>query len=159
MKSKIVSLKDFIEEYLIKQIGEIKDSYPYLACILMSVGLELLGKSINHRPWTESGYSRTDFNTAIRELPKYASLDLYDNLRCNMAHSMRVDSIILTNNAGKYADLPVSDFYADFRKLCLRVAGGEFPNQTSPSEEFFRVEEDELGNAVSGTTKSFIAKK
>lgn len=38
------TVKEFIKEYLIDQIGEIKENYPYFAFLLMSVGIEFLGE-------------------------------------------------------------------------------------------------------------------
>lgn len=59
---------EFIENSLIVEIGRIKDDYPYWAFLLMSVGIEFLGRILNKRSDEDSGKSKYDFCYAIHNI-------------------------------------------------------------------------------------------
>ena len=60
--------KEFIREYLIGKIGKLKDSEPYIAFLMMSIGIEFLGKCLNDKhDWDVSNMSESDFNLAIAD--------------------------------------------------------------------------------------------
>ena len=90
--SEDVSVRKFIEDYLITQIGEIKPKYPYFAFLLMSVGIEFLGKCQNDYDWDDFSRIKPNENfdngLKIYPLKKYVTTGLYDKLRNGFAHAL-----------------------------------------------------------------------
>ena len=121
-QSKVIkkSAKEFIKEYLIGKIGKLKDSEPYIAFLMMSIGIEFLGKCLNDKhDWDISNMSESDFNLAIgslKSLSKYQGWGLYHKLRCGLAHTMMVKSGLWIKNKGTSTSTCVSceEFYNDF---------------------------------------------
>lgn len=57
---KEVSLNDFLKDTII-QFGEIKDKYPYYAFLLISDGIEFLGKCIYKDNFLSSNKNKKNF--------------------------------------------------------------------------------------------------
>ena len=128
--SKVITARDFISEYLIDQIGKIKDTYPYFAFLLMAVGIEFLGKCLNEPKddWKGTKSPEVYFNDGLRLLDIYEDikdLDLYHILRCGMVHSLLTDnSLKLSDKSGGEPSISCKDFYESFRKACQKVLEG-----------------------------------
>ena len=135
-----VSARKFIENYLITRIGEIKNSQPYFAFILMAVGIEFLGRCQSTNDWNDTKNPKTYFNCglAVPPLCQYAKKypDLYHQLRCGLAHAYRPDGIILSNKGG-VGDINCDDFYADFVAACKNVLDDKAPQKVRNLDEFF----------------------
>lgn len=117
------SVKEFIKEYLIDQIGEIKENYPYFAFLLMSVGIEFLGKCQSSDDWNEPGNSRRDFDNGleIKPLDEYKHFDLYTNLRCGLAHALLTKGQLVLSDKGEKSAINCDEFYKKFKKACEQV--------------------------------------
>lgn len=159
--SKDVTVKDFIEKYLIDEIGAIKDEHPYLAFLSMAVGIEFLGKCCNHfTDWNKGGQSRNDFNGGMR-IPslndtKYAGMDLYSELRCGLAHSLLTKGdLCLTNQASVNGAIGCDEFYQDFVAACREVLDGKVQMPVKKlTDVFFTVTDDGQGNSITGVTST-----
>ena len=64
--------KDFIKKVLIKEVGELVESKPYIAFALMAIGIEFLGKclDVKQQDWNK-GSSKKNFNKAIDTLDAF----------------------------------------------------------------------------------------
>jgi len=63
--------KEFIQQVLIDEVGEIHLKYPYISFATMAIGIEFLGKCLNsHDDWNYyvSGVPKQDFERAINQL-------------------------------------------------------------------------------------------
>lgn len=156
-------VKEFIEDYLIKQIGEIKDRYPYFAFLLMAVGIEFLGKCLNKfEKWDELGHAKDDFNLGLEQFPdKYKKLSLYEDLRCGMAHSFQPNNGLKISNVGGNDSTCIScdEFYIAFKTACEKVSSGEVPMpKKNLYGDFLEVCEDGL-QSISGATQNDVSVK
>lgn len=127
MKSKkAVSVRQFINEYLIGHIGTIKDQQPYFAFVLMAIGIEFLGKCLNkYSNWNyySKGQPARDFKRGMQLTPlkRYIKLDLYHKLRCGLAHSLLTDGgLTLSDESGVNA-ISCKQFFQDFEAACKEV--------------------------------------
>ena len=126
--TKDITVREFIKEYLIDQIGEIKEKYPYLAFLLMSVGIEFLGKCQSSDDWNANkSNSKQDFGKGlnIKPLDVYKNLDLYKNLRCGLAHSLLTKGQLALSNKGEKSAINCDEFYEKFKEACEQVINGK----------------------------------
>lgn len=96
--------KEFIQECLIKDIGEIvRNKQYYHAFALISIGIEFLGKCLHTHDIYMNGFSSQDFKKALKHyqsLKKYQTVPkLYVNLRCGLLHAF------LPKNGVKLTDI------------------------------------------------------
>lgn len=120
-----VTVREFIQNYLIDQIGDIKDRHPYFAFLLMAVGIEFLGKCQNSHDWDDYGkvgpYKNFEKGLTIGPLQKYINRGLYGTLRNGLAHALLIKQGIKVSQ-GDYPNALNSDtFYADFKEACESV--------------------------------------
>ena len=101
-EQKEVSVRQYIEEYIMRSVEELVDRDQYLPAFLMiSCGIEFLGKCIGSRPFRDRGYKGNNFKNALAgfsSLNKYkinSSVDIYKNLRCGIVHSLLPDNRIM----------------------------------------------------------------
>jgi len=127
--------KSFISQVLIEEIGNISISNVYLSFVLISIGIEFLGKCIDDgtSDWSTSGKSEIHFNLAISELmPMYRPYNLYRLLRCGLSHSLapqdglalsesKNNTIHLTIKSDGTLVLNIENFYNDFKNACMIV--------------------------------------
>ena len=108
----IMTKNEFIETSLIAEIGRIKDVYPYWAFLLMSVGIEFLGRILNKRSDEDNGSSKYDFCYAIHNidaLKEYREYTSTPHINSNGKLSYDFPSKILLKSD------PKKDFYAQLR--------------------------------------------
>jgi len=154
-----ITAKEFIKRVLIKEIGEVVKSHPWLGFVLISSGIEFLGKCIdtkNPTDWNKPGQSGPNFRDAInsldafskyRDLLKRKDIDLYAELRCGLVHSFAPNSkgaIIGLSHGNK--ELPskidgtgninfnADELYEDFKLACEFVIGQTYPNPNKMNE-------------------------
>jgi hypothetical protein len=137
-----MTAREFIKVFFIAQVGQIVDAIPYMAFMVMGIGVEFLGKCIHSAKITADSGSRIRFEEAINTIQafsKYKCLvgannpfDLYNTLRCGLAHaavpkyeititSKNEKPHMETDSSGKRMNLACEDFYTDFRNACEEV--------------------------------------
>lgn len=121
-----ISVRQFIQEYLIDDIGETVKKFPYFAFLLMSVGIEFLGKCQNSYDWDDynSNISPKDnFNNGLKigPLKRYANMDLCNKLRNGLAHALLIKQGIKVSQGDSSDALNSDTFYADFKEACESV--------------------------------------
>ena len=141
---KELSSKEFIQKVFIEETGKlVTHGFYHFAFVIMAQGLETLGSFLDSKPLKARDQSKLRFSHAINRLmPKeYAPLNnnhrLYDQLRASLAHTFTVSRhTYLTSKSDKdYGErhlseidgkliLVVENFYADFKKACLRLFEG-----------------------------------
>lgn len=149
-----MTTKDFIQNVLINEIGQIVTNHPFLSFTLICVGIELLGMCMNGKPkWGSSGKYGKDFKAGIDLMPdKYQNIKqkLYDDLRNGMAHYLSPKSFIL----GEYKNVNISyddhlkthqniiivdHLYEDFVIACEKVLEKEFSENDKVNKDFLYV--------------------
>ena len=145
-----MTLKGYINQYLIEEIKAIQDSnHHYLSFFLISSGIELLGACIdkNQNFWKENR-SRKRFDMCIQKLfptdyHQYNNRDskyyIYSDLRCGLLHSTLPKKnleLIQQKEAKQYhlnhlqvcevrgnkrLILVSEDFYKDFKNACNKL--------------------------------------
>nr|MBQ5604218.1 hypothetical protein [Bacteroidales bacterium] len=127
METKDITVREFIKNYLIVQIGEIKNNHPYFAFLLMAVGIEFLGKCQNSYDWDDSKekikpYENFENGLQLGPLKKYANIKgLYDKLRNGLAHALLIKQGIKVSQGDSPNALNSDTFYADFKEACESV--------------------------------------
>jgi len=151
-----IKANDFIQIVLIKEIGELSDSHPYISFILMGIGIEFLGKCIDSSltEWN-SGSSKPVFENAIKTIPslkKYetylTSHQMYSSFRCGLAHAVSPKVQITLSSKQQMAhlvetngrlNLKVEDFYNDFKEACNYVIIQTYPSGDKMNEDFLEL--------------------
>lgn len=150
-----MNAKEFIQIELIDGIGEIIESRPFLACIVMSAGIEFLGKCLDiQKGWNDKDPERY-FNDAISNLfpkdyQKANSNDLYHMLRCGMIHSCMPDSKLALSADGnnfrtevigqtERTIISVKALYGDFVNACQSVINDASIN-VKTAVDFYTIE-------------------
>jgi len=157
-----MSVKNFIETVFVHQVGELVQTHPYLAFIVMASGIELLGKCLRANSFEEKGVSRNRFEEAIQNLQAFTpyrglvgknnQTDLYASFRCGLAHVMVPNSRITLSSKnemkhlqvhgnGKRVNLRCEDFYEDFKKACAELFNMSGDIQRKLSQPFLSVPE------------------
>ena len=135
-----ISVRQFIQEYLIDDIGNIVKTHPYFAFLLMAVGIEFLGRCQSTNAWNDRHKPSVYFDDgfAVPPLCQYTKNypDLYHKLRCGLAHAYRPDGIILSNEGGA-GDISCDDFYANFVAACKNVLDDKAPKKVRNLDEFY----------------------
>lgn len=165
-QSKVIkkSGKEFIREYLIDKIEKLKDSDPYIAFLMMSIGIEFLGKCLNKKKkWDTEDRSKKDFNLAIsslNSLNKYQGWDLYHKLRCGLAHTMMVKSGLEIKDKGTSTSTCVSceGFYNDFKAACEEVMNMSLPVKNLDAD-YLVIKEEGGASATGSTAATYSIKK
>ena len=156
MQEKTYTVQEFIEECLIADIGKLKSEYPYFAFLLLATGIEFLGKCQNNNAdWQTTGQSESDFNTGLSLFPpKYQGMDLYNNLRCGLAHAFIPDKgLRLSDVKGQdNTVLSCEEFYDDFKAACNKVLSGQVAMPVKKLSDPFMVVKDDGEIGTSGGT-------
>lgn len=169
-----MTAKNFIETLFVHQVGEIVPTQPYIAFMIMGIGIEFLGKCLNPGEFDEERVSRIRFEEAISQisaLSKYRGLigkdskfDLYSSLRCGLAHvaapkypitlssKNEMPHLELHDN-GNRINLKCEDFYIDFRQACEEVINMSAQVEQKLSQPFLSIpdtpiETDKLPTAI-----------
>lgn len=178
-----LSTKNFIKTVFIEQLKGIIDyPLPYHAFMIMSIGIEFLGKCLktDQSIWHTKarGESPDSFKKAIREIPslkKYEpyleKYDLYDGLRCGLLHSAQPGvRITLSSEANsknetghlvedkqfgiERINFKCEEFYADFKEACEWVIEQEYEADDKMNGDFLDVPDWLPSNLYSGENSS-----
>jgi hypothetical protein len=151
--------KEFIKQVFINEVADLVENHPYLAFMIMGIGIELLGKSISseHSDWDVEGKSRSSFEKAVKtlsSLKKYEPYldkkghDLYGSLRCGLAHSAKPKYGITLSSKNEAANLfeyggrvnlRCEDFYSDFKAACEEVISMNFTGNDKMNNGFLTI--------------------
>jgi len=131
--------KQFIQNFLINEIGEIHTNHSYISFAIMAIGIEFLGKCLNEcEDWNKGGRCEKDFDKAINSLNSFSSYrpllkshNLWDSLRNGFLHSFVPKNTIrlsskdeaghLQNISPTQINIKCENFYADFKGACEEV--------------------------------------
>jgi len=149
--------KDFIKTCLVDELASMIDEHPYISFIIIGIGIEFLGKSINNnlKDWNVRRRSKKDFEEAIINIPslqKYTPYltthDLYGSLRCGLAHAVSPKFKItlsskhemghMIEDSGRL-NLKIEDFYQDFKLACEYVINRTYLPDDKMNEDFLQV--------------------
>ena len=158
-----ITVKQFIENYLIRDIALVKKDYPYFAFLLMAVGFEFLGKCQSEDDWNHQNpqyYFENGFQlTELAE--RYRDLDLYHNLRCGLVHSLLIKDRISLSDKGNdsLSDSIIScdEFYEHFKSACEKVLNGEVEIRKDLNSTFFPVSTINSSSVTGSTQTNIVA--
>ena len=162
METNDITVREFINDYLIKQIGEIKDKQPYFAFVLMAVGIEFLGQCQNDKTKFNSGNSKDNYQLGLSISPldddKYSKL--YENMRCGLTHSLITKGGLTLSNKESDGSISCEDFYNDFVAACNEVLSGSVPMPKKNLNDIFFVETiSDDGSSTTASTPSVVVQK
>ena len=152
-------VREFIQCFLIDEIGMLKKEHPFHAFTLMATGIEFLGKCLSTYEWDVDGKSREEFNLALNNLNsfnKYRGIDqLYNKLRCGLAHlGIPKIGIKLDRESNSISDTSVvlgcEEFYEDFRNACIEIIENKNNNiKKNLNEDYAKID-----GTITGRTES-----
>lgn len=143
--SRVIYPKQFIQEVLIDEIGDITKRHAYLSFGVICSGIEFLGRCISEKSWDDRN-NKTPFLNAITTLfpTQYHQYkdELYSSLRCGLHHLMTPGKILITEkkndpgNQWNKSNHPISHngniilvieyFYDDFVSACEMVVSDQY---------------------------------
>jgi len=137
---KEISSIKFIEDYFIKDIGELVELKKVLFSFNLIVqGIEVLGSFFDNKPLEKEGMSKKRFEKGLELLgEEYIEHEeyLYKNLRCGLVHQsrpqeritlassdnkLRRETHLITGNRSGNFFIIIEEFYEDFKKACRNV--------------------------------------
>ncbi len=153
--SRLYTAETFLS-YYVKRISHIIRKEPFLSIILISCGIEFLGKCINAHvaKWNEPSHSKEDFESAINKydafkayrswLQKYR---LYNNLRCGTVHSLMTSTNIKLVNIGPHNEMndvltfSADQYFKDFSAAVIRFRKERKKGAKSVESDFATIED------------------
>ncbi len=146
--------KEFINHVLINEYKDIVDRHAYLSFTLIAIGIEFLGKCMltSKQDWNNISPD-TAFKEGMKLLVdadgRYSALDLKDELRNGLAHTLlpksKIDLCEVKNGeqhfgTNKYGQtiLLAEIFYRDFVIACKKVLDTTFPDSDKMNKDFLR---------------------
>ena len=120
-----ISVRQFIQEYLIDDIGEVVKKHPYFAFLLISVGIEFIGKCQNDHDWDDykiiSPHDNFENGLKFKPLKAYANKNLYQDLRNGLAHALLIKNNLNLSDKNANNSLSSDEFYDRFKEACKLV--------------------------------------
>ncbi len=133
--------RDFIKTISddLNELSQVRDErgwirFRYHLFILIAIGIEMLGAALDDEGWHEPKLSGKRFNSALEQimsLQKYLDTDLFNQLRCGMAHVYLPRAGLGINTkeeGGEHLEiksgvriLHVEDLLEDFTSACDEV--------------------------------------
>lgn len=162
--------KQFIKQVFIDDLGKIINSQHYISFMVMSIGIEFLGKclDISTKKWNARGKSQKHFENAVNFLASLQSYRqylkshcLYESLRCGMAHSASPENQISLSSGGEKPhliltgtslNLKCENFYKDFKAACEEVISMSFPPSDKMNNDFITIPGTLFNDFVQGKT-------
>lgn len=134
-EQKAIDVSSFIADYYINELKRLIDEkHFFIAFLVVTAGIEFLGKATSEHDWFEAKESKTDFNDALNRfssLNKYSQLNLefdkknndvsfYSIVRCGIVHASRPKAgITLTEANNNFpTEIGIIDLVADFNAAC-----------------------------------------
>jgi len=169
---KVLDPKEFIKSFLIEEVKSTIDDHPYMAFIIMGIGIEFLGKCLDPslKDWNAPGRSKIDFENAIHTIPalnKYVlfltSHNMYSSFRCGLAHAVSPKVEITLSSKGEMEHLvqtgsrinfKVEDFFTDFKLACEDVISRHYPAGDKMGEGFLQVPGESFNSGTNMDTQA-----
>lgn len=144
IKQQAIDIATFIQDNYISELQRlIQNRHIFVAFLVISSGIEFLGKAISNHGWFKKGMSKKDFNYALavfQSLKKYSNLGIkYDSsqndesfyaiVRCGIVHASRpLQGISLsdTNNLLPN-EIGIIDLSTDFFTACNDLLNSTVP--------------------------------
>lgn len=144
IKQQAIDIATFIQDNYISELKRlIQNRHFFVAFLVISSGIEFLGKAISNHGWFKKGMSKKDFNYALAVFPslnKYSNLGIkYDSsqndesfyaiVRCGIVHASRpLQGISLsdTNNLLPN-EIGIIDLSTDFFTACNDLLNSTVP--------------------------------
>ncbi len=161
--------RDFINETLIGEIGAIvngKEKHDYLSYLLISCGIEFLGKctapiKTNWQDHKENGYY---FKKGLALFPNTYNEPgipdtLYSGLRCGICHALLPKNIIMVSSTSSqdFSSTPIClnilTFYEDFKNACEKLLQ-DAAYQGRLSEPFMAISNGTTADTINFKTNS-----
>lgn len=147
--------KAFIETVLVNEIKDVVERHPYLSFLLISVGIEFLGKCMmtDKQKWNEIKAEKA-FKLGMELIyavnPEYKKLNLKSELRDGFAHTFLPKSKIALSQASHgiknfqrnlqlQTVLVAETFYEDFASACKTVIQTNFPENDKMNKDFIYI--------------------
>lgn len=144
IEQKSIDTATFINDNYITEVKSLIDNGHYfVAFLVISSGIEFLGKAISKHGWFKKGMAKKDFNHALKifqSLNKYATLGIqYDNsqndesfyaiVRCGIVHAYRpLQGISLSDTVNVLPyEIGIIDLSTDFFAACSDLLSGVVP--------------------------------
>lgn len=144
IEQKAIDTATFIKDNYITEVKKLIDNGHYFfAFLVISSGIEFLGKAISNHDWFRKRMSKKDFNHALKKfqsLNKYATLGIqYDNsqndesfyaiVRCGIVHASRsLQGITLSDTVNVLPnEIGIQDLSTDFFAACNDLLNGVVP--------------------------------
>lgn len=157
----ILKPKQFIQQIFIDQLGLLVERHHYISFMVMSIGIEFLGKCLDTGSpnWNQNSSGRGDreiFESAITQLDSFVryreyleSHKLYGSLRCGLVHSASPKNRITLSSGDEKPHLSVSNdgtlnfkcelFFEDFKTACQEVINRDFPTFDKMNQDFIQI--------------------
>lgn len=112
-------------KYYKEEVEKIVDYSPFLSILCISAGIEYMGKLLSVAPLDDGTGCSGKFENALssfESLRKYEGKDLYNLIRCGLAHRISVkEGIVLSTTSQNQLDnspltINVKSFFDDFVK-------------------------------------------
>ena len=133
-----VMVKDLIKDYYISELNVLSNKHPFTAFMVISCGIEFLGKCISSETdWFLGSHSKDHFNNALTKfgsLDKYSKIgkeydgkgndvSLYDIIRCGIIHSSipKAGITITEENNNLPDEVGLKDLTKDFIDACSDI--------------------------------------
>jgi hypothetical protein len=162
--TRVMNPKEFIKTVFVDELKSLIDTKPYISFMIISIGIEYLGKCINKEisNWQQEGKSKKNFEKAILEIPslkKYSiyleKYKFYDSFRCGLVHAASPKFQITFSREGqtnhleennKQLNLKIEDFFKDFEDACNYVIELEFSHEDKMNQGFLSIPSDNFNN-------------
>lgn len=174
------SIKDFFDSFILDDTKKIMKDHPYQSFAILSIGIEIIGKCIDHKKLDVSGHSEQCFYDAINtcaSLEKYRiynttdhvwrhcifrrkvkhTNELYKMIRCGLAHSFRPQgTIFLAPGMNDFAQniIGCQELLEDVSNAWKEVKTGAIKVKLNINNKCFYIDGDISGSTQYNVTKS-----
>lgn len=144
IEQQAIDIATFIRDNYISELKRlIQNRHFFVAFLVISSGIEFLGKAISNHGWFKKGMSKKDFNHALAVFPslnKYSNLGIkYDSsqndesfyaiVRCGIVHASRpLQGISLSDTINLLPnEIGIKDLSTDFFTACNDLLNSAVP--------------------------------
>jgi hypothetical protein len=152
---------EFINVVFIHELKGIVQATPYISFLIITTGIEFLGKCLDLEAphWNVKNRAKVNFEYAINQLnafenyrPFLESHRLWDSLRNGFSHSFVPKFTVTLSSKNEMPHLTIhhdnqrvnlrcEDFYTDFSNACIEVIKMDFPLENKMNRPLISVPE------------------